>query len=72
MCIPDSGVDLGHEQLDSKAPIGWLDLINDKPNPYDDNGHGTFVASIAVGDGVGPGPIAGQMKASRRAPRSRP
>ncbi len=62
VCIPDSGVDLGHEQLDSKAPIGWLDLINNKPNPYDDNGHGTFVASVAVGDGVGPGPIAGQMK----------
>ena len=62
VCIPDSGVDLGHEQLDSKAPIGWLDLINNKPNPYDDNGHGTFVASIAVGDGVGSGPIAGQMK----------
>jgi serine protease AprX len=62
VCIPDSGVDLNHEQLDSKAPIGWLDLINNKPNPYDDEGHGTFVASIAVGDGVGPGPIAGQMK----------
>ena len=62
VCIPDSGVDLGHEQLDSKAPIGWLDLVNGKPNPYDDNGHGTFVASVAVGDGVGPGPIADTMK----------
>ncbi len=62
ICIPDSGVDLGHEQLDSKAPIGWLDLVNGKANPYDDNGHGTFVASVAVGDGVGPGPIADTMK----------
>lgn len=62
ICIPDSGVSIGHEQLDSKAPIGWLDLVNNKANPYDDNGHGTHVASIAVGDGVGPGPIAGLMK----------
>jgi serine protease AprX len=62
ICIPDSGVDLGHEQLDSKAPIGWLDLVNGKANPYDDFGHGTFVASVAVGDGVGPGPIADRMK----------
>jgi serine protease AprX len=62
ICIPDSGVDLGHEQLDSKAPIGWLDLVNGKANPYDDFGHGTFVASVAVGDGVGSGPIADTMK----------
>jgi serine protease AprX len=62
VCIPDSGVDLAHEQLDSKAPIGWLDLVNNKPNPYDDFGHGTYVASIAVGDGVGPGPIASLMQ----------
>ena len=62
ICIADSGVDLGHEQLDSKGPIPWLDLIGNKANPYDDMGHGTVVASIALGDGVGPGPIAGRMK----------
>ena len=33
VCIPDSGVDLGHEQLDSKAPIGWLDLIEQQAEP---------------------------------------
>ena len=62
ICIPDSGVDLGHEQLDSKGPIAWLDLIGSQPNPYDDMGHGTHVASIALGDGVGPGSIADLMK----------
>ena len=62
ICIPDSGVALGHEQLDSKKPIAWLDLIGSKANPYDDMGHGTVVASIALGDGVGSGPIAGRMK----------
>ena len=62
ICIPDSGVDLGHEQLDSKTPIGWKDFINNQPSPYDDMGHGTMVASVALGDGNGPGPIAGSMK----------
>ena len=27
-------------------------MINDKKTPYDDNGHGTFVASIACGNGL--------------------
>ena len=62
VCVVDTGVDPNHEQLDSKSPIAWKDFINGKPNPYDDMGHGTSVASIAVGDGVGPGPIAGLME----------
>ena len=32
--------------------IKFVDLINNKSEPYDDNGHGTFVASIACGSGV--------------------
>jgi serine protease AprX len=62
VCVVDTGVDVGHEQLDSKAPIGWDDEVNHRSSPYDDNGHGTSVASIAVGDGVGPGSIADLMK----------
>jgi serine protease AprX len=62
VCVVDTGVDPNHEQLDSKAPIPWVDYINGRTTPYDDYGHGTSVASIAVGDGVGPGPIAGLMK----------
>ncbi len=62
VCVVDTGVDVGHEQLDSKTPIAWHDYINGQANPYDDYGHGTSVASIAVGDGVGPGSIAGLMK----------
>jgi serine protease AprX len=62
ICIPDSGVDLGHEQLDSKAPIAWHDYIHGQANPYDDLGHGTHVASIALGDGVGTSAAAGRMK----------
>ena len=48
----DTGVDPGHEQLDSKS-IVWSDFIAGEATPYDDHGHGTHVASIAVGDGVG-------------------
>jgi serine protease AprX len=62
VCVVDTGVDPNHEQLDSKTPIPWVDYINGRTTPYDDFGHGTSVASIAVGDGVGPGPIAGLMK----------
>ena len=61
VCIPDTGVDPNHEQLDSKTPIPWLDLINGQSSAYDDQGHGTHVASIAVGDGVG-GSVADPMK----------
>ncbi len=57
VCVVDSGVDPNHEQLNSKAPIPFLDLVNGQTTAYDDQGHGTHVASIAVGDGTG-GPIA--------------
>ena len=32
--------------------IKFIDLINNKEIPYDDNGHGTFVSSIACGSGL--------------------
>jgi serine protease AprX len=62
VCIPDTGVSPNHEQLDSKAPIAWADLVNGQATPYDDQGHGTHVASIAVGDGVGPSLLADRMQ----------
>lgn len=59
VCILDTGVDPTHEQLDSKS-IVWSDFVNGAAAPYDDHGHGTHVASIAVGDGVG-GPQAARF-----------
>ena len=53
ICVVDTGVDPGHEQLDSKGPIPFLDLVNGQTIAYDDQGHGTHVASIAAGDGTG-------------------
>jgi len=35
--------------------IKFVDLINDKKNYYDDNGHGTYVTSIACGSGLASG-----------------
>jgi serine protease AprX len=59
ICILDTGVDPAHEQLDSKA-IVWSDFVGSAVTPLDDHGHGTHVASIAVGDGVG-GPDAARL-----------
>ena len=35
--------------------VKFVDLINNKKEPYDDNGHGTYVASIACGSGFASG-----------------
>jgi serine protease AprX len=52
ICILDTGADPDHEQLDSKS-IVWQDFVGTSTTPFDDHGHGTHVASIAAGDGVG-------------------
>ena len=59
VCILDTGADPDHEQLDSKN-IVWHDFVGTAASPVDDHGHGTHVASIAVGDGVG-GPNAARL-----------
>ena len=35
--------------------IKFIDLINDRKNYYDDNGHGTYVTSVACGSGLASG-----------------
>jgi len=51
VCVVDSGIDLGHPDLDHLQLIGWKDAVNQVQEPYDDEGHGTAMAGIIVADG---------------------
>lgn len=53
LAIIDTGIDTSHVDLDGGKVIGWFDSVNGQTTPYDDNGHGTHVASIAAGTGDG-------------------
>lgn len=51
IAVIDTGIDGRHVDLAGKV-IGWKDFVNNRADPYDDNGHGTHVAGIAAGAGV--------------------
>ena len=53
IAVIDTGIDAGHVDLDGGKVIGWYDAVRGRTSPYDDNGHGTHVASIAAGTGEG-------------------
>ncbi len=53
IAVIDTGIDATHVDLDGGKVIGWKDFVNGKAAPYDDNGHGTHVSSIAAGEGDG-------------------
>ena len=48
LCIVDSGIDMGHPDLEDIELTGWLDAIDGATQPYDDEGHGTAMAGIVV------------------------
>ena len=48
VCIVDTGIDLQHPDLAHVELSGWMDFINDRSDPYDDQGHGTAMAGILV------------------------
>ncbi len=50
IAVIDTGIDSNHLDLQGKV-IGWQDMVNGLPEPYDDNGHGTHVSGIAAGAG---------------------
>jgi len=53
ICVIDTGIDAAHELFDTKGlgPGSFHDAVNNQPDPYDDNGHGSHTAGIATGDG---------------------
>jgi serine protease AprX len=59
VAVIDSGVTSWHDDLGT--PSGgqrvdrFVDLVNARPAPYDDNGHGTHVAGIIAGNGFDSG-----------------
>lgn len=53
ICQIDTGIDVNHVDLNEGQLLGFFDYVNGQANAYDDNGHGTNVASIMVGQGDG-------------------
>lgn len=53
MCVMDTGIS---PHVDLSVPkeriVHFVDMINGESEPYDDNGHGTFVTGVAVGNGL--------------------
>ncbi|MFQ5907470.1 MAG: S8 family serine peptidase [Thermoplasmata archaeon] len=52
VCIVDTGIDLGHPDFGGVQLAAWRDFVADEPLPYDDHGHGTFMAGLIVGRGL--------------------
>jgi serine protease AprX len=56
VAVLDSGVTTTSD-LGSSRIVGWKDFVNKHKTPYDDAGHGTFVAGLIAGDGTASLPL---------------
>jgi len=53
VAVLDTGIATHRDLTDTASRIvGWVDLVNGRKIPYDDNGHGTHVAGIVAGNGA--------------------
>ena len=52
IAVLDTGFDSGHVDIDGKLET-FVDIADARPDPYDSDGHGTHVTSIAAGWGLG-------------------
>jgi serine protease AprX len=53
IAVIDSGIDGSHPDFAGGKIIAWKDFVDDREEPYDDDGHGTHCASIAAGAAPG-------------------
>lgn len=51
VAIIDTGIDPSHPALDGARIVAWRDVTDGRPDPYDLDGHGTYVAGLVVGQG---------------------
>ena len=51
VCLVDSGIDVLHPDFAHLHLVAWRDFVNLRPDPYDDNGHGTAMAGLIVASG---------------------
>ena len=51
LCVVDSGIDMLHPDFSHLHLVAWKDLVNLRPDPYDDRGHGTAMTGLMVADG---------------------
>jgi serine protease AprX len=60
VAVIDTGIDLEHREFEryrtGELPFTWLDFVNQEPEPYDDNGHGTAMAGLLAGKFYGIAP----------------
>lgn len=49
IAVLDSGIEPTHETFASDQVVAWRDFVQNRSEPYDDQGHGTKVASMAAG-----------------------
>ncbi len=56
VAVLDTGIATTTDLAASRI-VGWKDFVNGQPAPYDDAGHGTFVAGIIAGDGTASLPL---------------
>jgi subtilisin family serine protease len=60
VAVVDTGLEPAHPDLDEVLACShcWRDFVDERPTPYDDNGHGTHVAGILAGGGhLQPNPL---------------
>lgn len=52
VAVIDSGIDPHPDLIEPESRLtGWRDFVANRPEPYDDEGHGTHVAGIIAGNG---------------------